>query len=324
LGADRAGAIIRDKLISSIAGTAFILAASGSAFAATPKKKTPPLPPPAPVYRWTGWYVGVNAGAGFGHANTDFGGSVSAFGVQTPDSAFSDGQHLSGFIGGGQIGYNWQYSPLIVVGLEADIQSAFAKDTINNTSSQPLQFETAVANAGGLNAPGKAIFNATVGPTSYTTQIDWFGTVRARVGYVWWNGEVMSYLTGGLAYGGVKISGASAANGIAQLTDATGSTDALLKFSVNEAFSSSSINPGWVVGLGTEGRIDFWGASNWTWKVEGLYMDLGTLDSNSATPAVVEIKTLQHNPPTTVTGNVTTHSNFTDGILRAGLNYQFH
>jgi outer membrane immunogenic protein len=27
--------------------------------------------PPAPVYNWTGWYVGVNAGASFGNANTD-------------------------------------------------------------------------------------------------------------------------------------------------------------------------------------------------------------------------------------------------------------
>jgi len=37
--------------------------------------------------------------------------------------------------------------------------------------------------------------------TGYTTQIDWFGTVRGRIGYVWGNGEVMSYITGGLAYG---------------------------------------------------------------------------------------------------------------------------
>jgi hypothetical protein len=55
---------MRNKLISSLAGAAFILAASGSAFAATPKKKTPPPPPPppAPVYSWTGWYVGGNVG----------------------------------------------------------------------------------------------------------------------------------------------------------------------------------------------------------------------------------------------------------------------
>jgi opacity protein-like surface antigen len=41
----------------------------------------------------------------------------------------------------------------------------------------------------------------------YQTKIDWFGTVRARIGYVWGNGDVMSYLTGGLAYGKVDLEG---------------------------------------------------------------------------------------------------------------------
>ena len=43
-----------------------------SAFAADIAVKGPPVPPPAPVYNWTGWYVGVNAGASFGTFKTDF------------------------------------------------------------------------------------------------------------------------------------------------------------------------------------------------------------------------------------------------------------
>ncbi|MGB6999041.1 MAG: hypothetical protein WBD96_15920, partial [Pseudolabrys sp.] len=79
--------------------------------------------------RMTGWYVGVNAGASFGRAKTDF--NVDSFTaaniinhVNLPGFAGSDTESPSGFIGGGQIGYNWQYSPLIVVGLEADFQGA--------------------------------------------------------------------------------------------------------------------------------------------------------------------------------------------------------
>jgi opacity protein-like surface antigen len=73
------------------------------------------------------------------------------------------------------------------------------------------------------------------------------------------------------------------------------------------------------VGYGTEGVIDFWGARNWTWKVEGLYMDLGHLDATSSGASVPD------GAERIVTaGPVTTHAHFTDGILRAGLNYKFY
>jgi len=55
---------MRNKLILSLAGGAFCFA--GPAFAG------PPTPPPAPVYNWTGWYAGANAGASFGDVKTDF------------------------------------------------------------------------------------------------------------------------------------------------------------------------------------------------------------------------------------------------------------
>jgi hypothetical protein len=58
---------VRNKLISGLAGVAFSFAASGLALAQAPP------PAPRPVYNWTGWYVGVNAGASFGNVNTDFG-----------------------------------------------------------------------------------------------------------------------------------------------------------------------------------------------------------------------------------------------------------
>jgi outer membrane immunogenic protein len=139
-------------------------------------------PAPEPVYSWTGWYVGVNAGASYGRAKTDFNNAPIVINQVAPPApvttgfAASDISHPGGFIGGGQIGYNWQYSPLIVVGLEADIQGALEKDPVNlsnnfNTSSPSLP--------------------ASVGTvvTNYATKIEWFGTARVRIGYVWGNGR---------------------------------------------------------------------------------------------------------------------------------------
>jgi hypothetical protein len=46
-------------------------------------------------------------------------------------------------------------------------------------------------------------------------------------------------------------------------------------FSVTHAIGHSHVNTGWTVGYGTEGRLAIPG---WTWKVEGLYVDLGSID----------------------------------------------
>jgi outer membrane immunogenic protein len=104
--------------------------------------------------------------------------------VPIPGFSGSDRTYPSGFIGGGQIGYNWQYSPLIVVGLEADIQGALEKDsgTLTNAFNFPCCADITVV--------GTAV-------TQYEAKIDWFGTVRGRIGYLWGDGAVMTYVTGG-------------------------------------------------------------------------------------------------------------------------------
>jgi outer membrane immunogenic protein len=293
---------MRNKLLSGVAGAAFSFTASGLAFAADIAVKAPP-PAPAPVYNWTGWYVGVNAGASFGNVKTDFNATpVTVTAIATTTSTFttpgfagSNTEYPDGFMGGGQIGYNWQLSPIWVVGLEADFQGAAEKDhnTLTNSFSGP----------GFIFPNGNA---PVVGTTvlDYATKIEWFGTVRGRIGYVWGNGNVMSYLTGGLAYGRVDLEGTSTVSGFATIPENT--------FSTTRTIGHSHVNTGWTVGYGTEGVLAIPG---WTWKVEGLYMDLGTLDDSDPIVPII----------TSVTGGQTfTHTHFTDGILRGGLNYQFH
>jgi outer membrane immunogenic protein len=264
--------------------------------------KEPP-PAPVPVYNWTGWYVGGNVGASFGNAKTDV--AVAPVTVEVmPHQSFtsptgfagSNTEYPSGFMGGGQVGYNWQLSPIWVVGLEADFQGTLEKDS-NTLATGNFSGETCCNFV--VPVTGTVV-------TDYTTKIDWFGTVRGRIGYVWGNGAVLSYVTGGLAYGKVDLEGTNTVSGTTAIV--------VIPFSVAQAIGHSQVNTGWTVGYGTEGKLLIPG---WTWKVEGLYMDLGTLDTTSVIPGVNAF-------PAVTGGQTTTHTHFTDGILRAGLNYQFH
>jgi outer membrane immunogenic protein len=190
---------------------------------------------------------------------------------------------------------NWQVSPIWVVGLEADFQGALEKDRNTLTNNFP-------------EARAAPILFVVTGSTvlDYQTKIDWFGTARGRIGYVWGNGNVMSYLTGGLAYGKVDVEGTSTVSG----------TIGGAPFSNVHAIGHSHVNPGWVVGFGTEGKLLIPG---WTYKIESLYIDLGSLDDTDvAGPCAPQCTA------TSTGGQTITHTHFTDSILRLGVNYQFH
>jgi outer membrane immunogenic protein len=179
-------------LISTIAALGLV---GTPAFAADMAVKMPvkaPPPAPAPVYSWTGWYVGGNVGGSWGDAGTDIAGNgttVSSPGTATaitnPPVAFADSgtQRLSGVIGGGQFGYNLQFSPQWVLGFEADIQASSERGS--STLVDP--FSGSVCNGSLFIPPGPAVCNSTTtlngtAVTSLEAKIDWFGTVRARLG----------------------------------------------------------------------------------------------------------------------------------------------
>ena len=100
---------------------------AGPALAADLPLKAPAMP--LVVSSWTGWYVGLNAGYHWGGEcvntvtrnifsvgglNGNIGGAVATQGTGAVCPADK------GFIGGGQLGYNWQINPSIVAGLEAE------------------------------------------------------------------------------------------------------------------------------------------------------------------------------------------------------------
>jgi len=174
-----------------------------TAFAADlPRREAAPAPAPVyavPVFTWSGFYIGLNAGAGFASNNS---GSNTYFlpAGSVVNSAGTDGtlfvpggdNNRSGFVGGAQIGYNWQFGSL-VAGLETDIQYA----DMNRGGGQfaiPAGYSF-------VGVPGAAIGNgATVVTNNGSGSQKYFGTVRARLGYA--IDRTLIYGTAGLAYGG--------------------------------------------------------------------------------------------------------------------------
>jgi outer membrane immunogenic protein len=143
-----------------------------------------PVLAPTPVPNWTGLYIGGNAGYSWGRTGVDytFGGVPTAGTTLEPNS----------FVGGGQIGYNWQLGS-IVLGVEGDIAWRGGSDSATFTSG---------------NIFGDFAF--------FNTEQNWVGTVRPRVGFVAQNW--LLYGTGGLAFGGFQHSFTETRPGVATRT----------------------------------------------------------------------------------------------------------
>jgi outer membrane immunogenic protein len=169
-------------LLASVALFGF---AGAAAAADLPVRSAPPAPYIAavPVFTWTGFYVGVNAGYGWQGSNDDsiFVPTGTFPTAPATSGTLSFGQDDGdGFVGGGQIGYNYQIGSF-VVGLETDLHWA---------------------DLGGDRGTAVASFVAppTFVPAGAAGGLEWFGTVRARAGVAF--DRALVYATGGFAYGG--------------------------------------------------------------------------------------------------------------------------
>ena len=136
------------KLLVSIVAGAAAVACWGQAYAADlgyPAYKAPPLA--APVQSWTGLYIGANGGWGWSNINatvSPFGPAALAdFGTQT-----IGGNNANGAVFGGQIGYNWQFAPLWVLGIEGDVDGGGRATPIMSPPPAALhRTETSVSGA---------------------------------------------------------------------------------------------------------------------------------------------------------------------------------
>lgn len=303
------GAVMTRTSLSIVSA---LMLAAPAAWAADMAVKAPPLPP-APVFSWTGFYAGINVGYGWGNSDIQSvgtGTNTSGIGPLNIPNAFAFGgahrQKLNGILGGDQAGYNYQVSQKWILGVEADIQAADQRT--NNTFVDPLPGAVCGSGGPGGCSSTRPFIGAAV--TGYQAKIEWFGTVRGRVGWLVTD-QTFLYATGGLAYGSVNVAGNVNVSGTVP-TAATTFTGA------TSGFNSSQTNVGWTAGGGLEGKITTVLSPHWSWKLEYLYLDLGSL--NSSTPfSSAPIGPIQFSP---IVGTASYHSHFTDNILRVGINYK--
>jgi len=239
-------------------------------------------PPPAPAYNWTGFYAGLNIGYGWGNSNTTVNFlDPSGFVLFSATNSFD----MSGVIGGGQIGYNWQ-SGNWVPGLEADFQGSGIRGT-----------GTFVCPAGVCSVTGLPVTE------TLTEKLQWFGTARGRLGYTV-TPTVLLYATGGLAYGEIATSGV--------IADPT-------------YLSNNTLKAGWTAGGGIEDGVGGnWTVKlEYLFMDLGDVSSNGATVTPVVVPGVprncIAACPVNHLSTTYASSG----SGITDSILRLGFNYRF-
>jgi outer membrane immunogenic protein len=253
--------------LTAVAGLALSTSVAFAADLGQPYYKAPPPPPPPPS--WTGFYIGVNGGWGWSK-NTGDEACIDPAGVVNGAGCFSNGigsiVKPSGGLAGGQIGYNWQ-SGIVMYGFETDFQWADIKDSVSATV-----------------VPANGTYDA-------SQKLDWFGTVRGRLGLTPWGNNALLYVTGGLIYGQEKVS-----------------SDVFLRNGQGYFASNSPTRTGGTVGVG----LEYLFTPNLSGKIEGLWYDMGS--ETLIAPALIPNRGLLSRST----------FQFEGAIVRAGLNWHFN
>ena len=276
----------------------------GRAYAADMALKAPP--PPALAYSWTGFYAGLNAGYGWGETRQTYTGDVSGtpqgagnivlnllqnittFPASSANNQLSLRDRSSGFVGGGQLGFNKQFDPKWVTGIETDLQFADLKGS-SFFAPQP---------------PGGVTFSL-----NENDRLKWFGTTRGRLGYLPTE-RLMLFGTAGVAYGRTSDTTAIANTSTIPIVFPGGPTSLFCPaLAVCLANAGSHTGVGWTAGGGIEYAV----TNTVSLKAEYLHLDLGsqTFRLVAQQPQV---------PPSTGSGFITAKYQNDSNIVRVGVN----
>jgi outer membrane immunogenic protein len=246
---------------------------------------------------WTGFYIGANIGGGWGSRDADYTGNdpltqnfLLPVNLGIPPASFK----TSGALGGFQLGYNRQLSRKWLVGIETDFDWSGLKGSGSSSAEITSAFGTGVQ-TGALDE-----------------HIKWFGTIRARLGYLPTN-NLLAYVTGGFAYGKVERSGSYTTTfpGTLYSTTMGGVSVNCIGPGTCYSGSSSEIATGWTLGGGFEYAL----SKNLSLKADYLYV---SLDASDLTESATNLAPGQTPSTFSVNFNRTSFN-----VARLGLNYRF-
>ena len=313
-----------------LSATAIATVMSASALAADLPSIKSATAAPAPL--WTGFYAGMNAGYAFGLTDgaRNYGwanpysftlfdeitslNSAASFTLASsyPGRGISQG----GFIGGGQVGYNYQYGQKIVLGFETDIQGAGIRGTGNANGYGPF--------TDSVNSTGNSAYSANgyINNNIVQAGIDWLGTVRGRIGYLV-TPSFQIYGTGGLAYGSAFLNTRTNSAFGGENRDLAGAvSSSWILFGSDTSYASKTqLLSGYTAGAGGEWMV----TPSWSIKAEALYYNLGTQSvSNYLYSYGYSPGGLSPGGTPTFSAGSTTQARYDGVIGRAGVNYHFN
>lgn len=246
------GVIDLTRVFLSAVALAAITAVPAKA-ADLPMQNSAPAPfiAAVPVFTWTGFYAGVNAGAAWDDSRLTLREAGTLFADQLDLSGFGGSSSNARFNGGAQVGYNYRFGATLV-GIEADINRLRIRSS----------YTTAFTDDSGAEA------------LRADQRLRWFGTLRARLGFTPTE-HLLVYGTGGLAFGRVHSDTSYIGSGI----DGTG------PYAFDYACSSSSTRWGWTLGAGAEYAF----TNELSLKGEYLYVDLGSKNYAATDPLRTDV-----------------------------------
>ena len=294
---------MRKKLLATATAFGTLLATASFANDVS-KKNTPPQKASVAPFSWTGFYGGVNLGYNWSNSSAKSAGLPVTilpdpdFDIVTPQRDIlplpNQGSARQGFIGGIQLGYNYQINQF-VLGAEADFMGT---NTSKSKSSSFTLIDPPDPASGDLGG------QVTVGQINSVRQ-NWLGTVRARAGFA--ADRALIYATGGFAYGKARVSSRVPVTSV----DFSPEQDEQVPVNVTWAGAKTATRLGYTLGAGLEYAV----TDNWILRAEYLYYNLG------------DVNVISQPSPTLVNGNVlnpsSTKVRIDGNMARLALSYKF-
>jgi outer membrane immunogenic protein len=282
---------MKKLLLTGVAASALMLGHSANAADLQPALKAPP----APVWSWTGCFVGAQVGWGWQRNKlnqTQFNTFSSGATVVIDSSASNGHVDSSGAIFGGQVGCDYQFAGGFVVG----VQGTFLGTDINGLSQDP---HNGVKQT--VNPPLAGFVGTTFGGGSIGVRTRNLEAITARLGWTGWSPQTLIYVRGGGAWVDTQLDMRAAATGF----PAGGTFPAAAIFDTRYS--------GWTVGGGFEWMV----ANNWSAFVEYNFYDFKSknLFAVGGTPHV--------GPGVNISGR-TLDSDVTISTVSIGVNYRFN